>query len=73
MDYYNKETDSYISDRTVVFKGEEYKVLAKTVTEETIDGIAAPWYLINVEEACKDPSMRIEKVWIFGGYTKILE
>ena len=73
LDYYNYETKTYIEDRTVVFKDEEYKILARTVTEDTIDGITSPWYLINVEEACKDPSMRIEKVWIFGGYTMILD
>lgn len=73
LDYYNYETKTYIEDRTVVFKDEEYKILARTVTEDTIDGITSSWYLINVEEACKDPSMRIEKVWIFGGYTMILD
>lgn len=74
LDYYNKEKEAYISDRTVVFKNEEYKVLAKTVTEETIDGITAPWYLILVEGAPQPPDDPLcEYAWIFGGYTKILE
>ena len=74
LDYFNKDTETYISDRTVVFKDEEYKVLAKTLTEETIDGITSPWYLIWVEGAPQPPDDPPSKyAWIFGGYTMILK
>ncbi|MBR0495858.1 MAG: hypothetical protein IJJ71_06780 [Treponema sp.] len=74
LDYYNYETKTYIEDRTVVFKDEEYKILARTVTEETIDGITSPWYLIWVEGAPQPPDEPpSEYAWIFGGYTMILD
>lgn len=72
IDYFNYGKRQYIEDRTVVFKGEEYKVLAKTVTDDTIDGITAPWYLIMVEGPAW-PDAQTEMVWIFGGYVSILE
>lgn len=55
LDYYNYKTKTYIEDRTVVFKDEEYKILARPVTEDTIDGITSPWYLIWVEGAPQPP------------------
>ena len=71
VDYFNYEKELYINDRTVVFKGEEYKVLAKSITEDTIDGITAPWYLITVSGPAW-PDAHQENVWIFGGYVTII-
>lgn len=56
-----------IEDRTIVFKDDVFIVRAITVTEDTRNGITAPWYL--VVEWGEDDGMYTESewVWIFGG------
>ena len=58
--------------REVVFKGMVISPVEKTVENETIDGISAPWYYIHQQD--HDPDGRNEGedyyVWIFGGYVK---
>lgn len=67
IDYFNSETEVFYEDRTIIFQGEIYRVIAKTINNETIDGITAPWYLITVYGAAFD-SQKVENAWIFGGY-----
>ncbi len=62
------------SPRKIVFKGMVINgtKIAKTVEQDTIDGITAPWYYILQQD--HDPLDRNEGdehyVWIFGGYVK---
>ncbi|MGI5172945.1 hypothetical protein H0R92_05005 [Treponema sp. OMZ 840] len=51
-----KKTDS-------IKRGDVISTLAKTVYEDTIDGITAPWYYICVSE-----SEGHQYGWVFGGY-----
>ena len=59
--------------RKVVYAGTVVSPIAKTVEKQNIDGITAPWYLIEQSE--HDPFGRNEglskKVWIFGGYVSV--
>lgn len=45
----------------VIFKNSVKSILGETVTKDTIDGITAPWLLVEEEG---------KFVWIFGGYGK---
>lgn len=51
----------------VLLKGQEVRVLARTVTEETIDGATGPWYCIAFEEDPSCPYYLWPKYWVFGG------
>ena len=59
--------EKYTSDLT--YKNAIKSFDAKTVKEDTIDGITAPWYriLVILNE------IRHEYVWVFGGYVRELE
>jgi hypothetical protein len=50
----------------IVKAGEIYQYNQKTVKEDTIDGITAPWYRINV--VIND--FEAANVWVFGGYLR---
>ena len=52
----------------LVHKNSFHSFDAKTVKEDTIDGITAPWYRIIVILG----EVFSEKVWVFGGYVKEL-
>jgi hypothetical protein len=53
--------------RNVVETGERFSYDQKTVKEDTIDGITAPWYHIIVPISDDFSSA----VWVFGGYLKV--
>jgi hypothetical protein len=54
------------TERNIVMTGEHYDYYEKTVKQDTIDGITAPWYKIYVQQN----EIYSEAVWVFGGYLK---
>ena len=61
------------SPRSVEFAGTISTIRAKTVKEDTIDGITAPWYLIVAYGVQFGEEPDFKYVWVFGGYTKEIE
>lgn len=55
----------------IMLKGMATSYDAKTVSEDTIDGITAPWYRISLFD-CDDESMP-QNFWVFGGYLEPFE
>ncbi|MBP5601088.1 MAG: hypothetical protein J6X78_00015 [Treponema sp.] len=55
----------------VMLKGMVTSYNAKTVREDTIDGITAPWYMISLFDY-DDESMP-QDYWVFGGYLEPFE
>jgi hypothetical protein len=66
--YYNNEMQLESREITgnIVKEGEIYNYTQKTVKHDTIDGITAPWYRINVIIDDIDSA----NVWVFGGYLR---
>jgi hypothetical protein len=52
----------------IVKAGEIYSYDQKTVKQDTIDGITAPWYKINIAIS----NYSVAGVWVFGGYLREL-
>jgi hypothetical protein len=66
---YDEEGKPYwewITGNTVK-EGEHYTYDEKTVKQDTIDGITAPWYRISI---ALDLEIESRQVWVFGGYLK---
>jgi hypothetical protein len=69
--YFNEEGNFYQEvdeTKNIVRAGEVYYYERKTVKKETIDGITAPWYRIEI--VLND--YEVARVWVFGGYVKEL-
>jgi len=57
--------------RIVIFEGDIHRVIAATTEKATIDGLTAPWYLVEEWDHCDEEGGYYETVWIFGGYCEI--
>lgn len=60
-----------LDNENLLLKGYSFIVTAKTVQEETHDGVTGPWYKINIWNIGEE-SLR-QTFWIFGGYLKECE
>ncbi len=62
--YYAVESSSETIN--VILKGTRTTYTARTVKEDTIDGITAPWYRISLFDG--DGESMDQYFWVFGGY-----
>ena len=62
--YYKSDSEQKPSH--VILKGTKTSYDAKTVKEDTIDGITAPWYRISLFDM--DGESIMQYFWVFGGY-----
>lgn len=62
-----------LEKRSVEFAGMIATIRAKTVKQDKIDGITAPWYLIVAYgyQTGEDPDAKL--AWVFGGYAREIE
>lgn len=61
----------YYDVRTIALAGQVCTIRAKTINEDTIDGITAPWYLIYAYgNDMWGMDTDVVKAWVFGGYVK---
>ena len=68
MSYYDLERGCEES-RCVLFANESPHIVGKTVREDTIDGVKAPWYLVEEFDGSVDAVA--ERVWVFGGFSEV--
>lgn len=74
--YFSEDLDELyeynnLDNENLLLKGYSFSVTAKTVKEETYDGVTASWYKINIW-GLGEESLR-QTFWIFGGYLKECE
>ena len=73
---YMPYNDSYkgecIESRCVLYAGTTHKIVGKTMREDTIDGVTAPWYLVWEDSGLED-SYDARLVWVFGGFSEVLD
>jgi hypothetical protein len=63
------QSESRDLNGNILYKNSVNLFNAKTVKEDTIDGITAPWYHVLIPGFEEGPS---HYVWVFGGYVKEL-
>lgn len=56
--------------RDIEFAGGVLRIKAKTITEDTIDGITAPWFYVYCSSEINNCDGIATFGWIFGGYGK---
>lgn len=68
---YGVETDIgfYLGNRSIELAGTVARIRARTVKEDTIDGITAPWYLI-ISYGFDPMGLETKEAWVFGGYVQ---
>ncbi len=68
---YGVETDVgfYLGNRSIELAGTVARIRARTVKEDTIDGITAPWYLI-IAYGFDPMGLETKEAWVFGGYVQ---
>lgn len=59
----------YYGKRSIALAGQTCTIFAKTVKQDTIDGITAPWYLI-VAYGVDEMGLDTAEAFVFGGYVK---
>lgn len=62
----------YYKSRHIVFAGQTCTIRAKTIEQDTIDGITAPWYLIYIY-GIQEEGVDAELAWVFGGYVEVIK
>lgn len=68
---YGVDTDVgfYMGNRSIELAGTVARIRARTVKEDTIDGITAPWYLI-IAYGFDPMGLETKEAWVFGGYVQ---
>ncbi len=70
VDGFKKEDAGYyLGARSIALAGQVCTIRAKTVKKDTIDGITAPWYLIDAF-GIDDMGLDSKPAFVFGGYVK---
>lgn len=59
----------YYGKRSIALAGQTCTIFAKTVKQDTIDGITAPWYLI-IAYGTDEMGLDTAEAFVFGGYVK---
>ena len=59
----------FYGNRSIALAGQTCVIRAKTIKEDTIDGITAPWYLI-LAYGTDEMGLDVKESWVFGGYVK---
>ena len=66
LDEYSFPEQDENTNLNVMLKGLDGNAVAKTVKQDTINGITAPWYLVELFDY--DGESMPEGFWVFGGY-----
>ncbi len=73
MSHYDYDSGVYTESRCVVYAGDKPRIVGKTVREDTIDGVKAPWYLVWEFDGGDGPDASAELVWVFGGFSDVVD
>ena len=55
----------FYGNRSIALAGQTCVIRAKTIKEDTIDGITAPWYLI-LAYGTDEMGYDVKESWVFG-------